>query len=228
MGNKSNLESTGSDENSSAEKSYDLSEAHSVETPDDSKQLYRNWAQTYDASFAQRRGYSYPKHIAQVYKSYSSMSDDPILDVGAGTGLVAEELLKVSSSVIDAIDISPEMLQQSKAKDLYRDYIEADLSKELPLADSTYGAVVSAGTFTHGHVGPQAFNELIRVAKSNALFCIGVNAQVFDNNGFGSALAALQADDLISPIEFVKANFYQVALDHHAKDVGYTVVFRKC
>ncbi|MFT5574185.1 MAG: putative TPR repeat methyltransferase [Cryomorphaceae bacterium] len=208
-------------------KSFGLTEAYSVKTPEDNKELYRNWAKTYDASFAQQRGYNYPKHIAQVYQSYSRSSDLPILDVGAGTGLVAEELLKLSNIAIDAIDISPEMLQQSKAKNLYQNYIEADLSKKLALEDGTYGAVVSAGTFTHGHVGPQAFKELIRVAQTNALFCIGVNAQVFDDKGFGSALAGLQAGGLIGPLEFVKANYYQSAEDHHAKDIGYTVVFRK-
>ena len=119
------------------------------------------------------------------------------------------------------------MLAQSRTKNLYRNYIEADLSKILPLTDDSYGGLVSAGTFTHGHVGPQALRELLRVAKVNALFCLGVNAKAFDHYQFGSAFAALQAEGLISPLEFVQAKYYQEADDANANDIGYTAVFRK-
>lgn len=209
------------------EKHYGLTDAYSVETPEDNKDLYKKWASTYDQTFADDRGYDYPQHIAEVFRGYSTPTDMPILDIGSGTGLVAAALLKSEDLEIDAIDISPEMLKQSRGKNLYRHYIEADLSQTLSLDDDVYGGLVSAGTFTHGHVGPQALHELLRVAKVNALFCLGVNAKAFDQYGFGSAFAALQAEGLISPLEFVKANYYKNAEDEHANDIGYTAVFRK-
>ena len=207
-----------------------LNDAYSVQTPDDNKTLYKNWASSYDQTFAEQRGYHYPQHIAQIYHRFAERQHSPVLDVGAGTGLVAEQLRLIQGGrdlVIDGIDISPEMLRESGLKGCYRNLLEADLCKTLPLDDHRYGAIVSAGTFTHGHVGPSAFKELIRVAKVGALFCIGINAQAFDRYGFGSAFAALQADDLIGPLEFVKANYYHAADDQNADDIGYTAVFRK-
>jgi len=189
--------------------------------------LYKKWASSYDSAFAEVRAYSYPQHIAEVYKAFSNVKDAPILDVGAGTGLVAAELLKLGEYIVDAVDISPEMLDVSRKKKLYRSLIEADLSNPLAIEDETYGALLSAGTFTHGHVGPQAFKELLRIAKPNAIFCLGINAKAFDGYGFGSALAGLQADNYISPLEFVKANYYKQADDEHADDVGFTAIFRK-
>lgn len=211
----------------SDEKQYGLKDAYAVETPDDNIDLYRNWANNYDQTFARNRGYNYPAHIAEVLRERSGIEDSPILDVGAGTGLVAQEILNNADCVIDAIDISQEMLDQSMAKEIYRNHIQADLSKKLALANDVYGAIVSAGTFTHGHVGPQALRELLRVAKSGALFCLGVNATAFDGYGFGSAFAVLQAEGLISPLEFKKANYYCDANDQHAEDIGFTAVFRK-
>ncbi len=208
-------------------KRYGLGDAYSLETPQDNIELYKNWAASYDSEFAQPRGYDYPQQMAQVYYSYSNERDGPILDVGAGTGLVAQELLKLADYQIDAIDISAEMLAQSKAKNLYRNHIEADLSKPLTIEDDSYGAIVSVGTFTHGHVGPKAFYELLRITRKNALFCIAINARVFDQSGFGSAFAALQAEGLISPLEFVKGSYYKNADDEHGDDIGYTAVFRK-
>ena len=34
--------------------------------------------------------------------------------------------------------------------------IEADLTEPIALADDRYAGIVSAGTFTHGHLGPAA------------------------------------------------------------------------
>merc|ERR1711935_995845 len=102
------------------------------------------------------------------------------------------------------MDISPEMLAVAEAKGLYRSTILADLTQTLPVMKSTYGGFVSSGTFTHGHVGPVAFPEMLRIAKPGALFVLGVNAQVFDSSGFGSSFAGLVADQQISPLNFVR------------------------
>ena len=211
----------------SDEKKYGLNDAYAVETPDDNVNLYKKWANNYDQSFAQERGYNYPTHIAQVLHATSGPEDSPILDVGAGTGLVAQEILKNGNYVIDAIDISEEMLAESSSKGIYRNHIQADLTHQLAIDSNIYGAIVSAGTFTHGHVGPKALRELLRIAKHKALFCIGVNATAFDHYGFGSAFAVLQAEGLISPLKFEKTNYYLDAKDQHTNDFGFTTIFRK-
>lgn len=51
------------------EKKIGLSDAYSLETPDDNKKLYRDWASTYDDDFALQRGYQYPARLADVYAS---------------------------------------------------------------------------------------------------------------------------------------------------------------
>ena len=139
------------------------------------------------------------------------------------------------------------MLEQSKNKNLYNDYIQADLTKSLPIKAERYGAFLSAGTFTEGHVGPEALEELLRVAKPNALFCLGINVRAFDKYGFGSAFALLQADKKITPAEFVKTRYYDnttqggnsngqtedkhandsYSQDSYSQDYGLTAVFRK-
>ena len=125
------------------------------------------------------------------------------------------------------MDISIEMLEQSQSKGLYKNHIQADLTQTLPMEAEHYGAFLSSGTFTQGHVGPEALEELLRVAQLDTLFCLGVNAKAFDKYGFGSAFAILQADKKITPAEFVKTPFYQASKDEHSNDFGLTAVFRK-
>ena len=47
---------------------------------------------------------------------------------------------------------------------------------------------MSAGTFTHGHVGPAAISNLLDVALSGAVFVISVNAAHFQSAGFATQM----------------------------------------
>jgi len=149
------------------------------------------------------------------------------LDVGAGTGLVAEALLKNGNHSVDAIDISKEMLDAAAEKNVYQRLILADLTQTIPIENDVYGAIVSAGTFTHGHVGPSAINELLRIAKPGALFCLGINGTAFDKYGFGSAFARLSSEECIESLRFSQIDYYEKAGDEHADDRGYVAIFRK-
>ena len=82
-----------------------LKDAYSLKTPEDSINLYKTWASTYDDDFAKQNDYRSPIEIAKYYEKYSNNQDTPILDVGAGTGLIGE-CLNLDSKEIDAIDIS--------------------------------------------------------------------------------------------------------------------------
>ena len=166
------------------EKKIKLNDAYALKTPEDSIKLYKKWAQTYDSDFALDSSYQSPKKISSFFEKYSKNTDTPILDVGAGTGLVGELLNVKGKKEIIGIDISSEMLDQAKLKDCYTSLIEADITRKIPLKNNSIGAVVSAGTFTHGHVGPSALDELLRITKPGALFVLSINSKAFIKDGF--------------------------------------------
>lgn len=201
---------------------YDLDHAYTISTPDEARTLYGNWAATYDDAFRGDWGYVAAREIAKIMVELND-GDTPVLDIGAGTGALAEHLGDLPR---DALDITPEMLAVAKGKGLYRNYIEADLTQTLPLEDDSYGAVISCGTFTHGHVGPECLTELLRVTRPGSLFVCGTIPPVFDGAKFGSALAILMADGLIDPVRFRMIPIYENATHDHAGDRGLVMVFR--
>ena len=166
------------------EKKIGYDEAYSLKTPEDSVKLYKKWAQTYDKEFALNSNYLSPKKISSFFNKYARKADTPILDVGAGTGLVGECLYKTGNNKIIGIDISSEMLEQAKLKECYSSLIKADVTKKIPLKSNYIGAIVSAGTFTHGHIGPDVLDELLRIIKPGGLFVLSINSKVFIKNGF--------------------------------------------
>ena len=198
-----------------SDKEPDLQSAYALETPEDSKRLYADWAQSYDQSFAAEMDYQIPRIVAQIYAE-AAKGVGPVADLGAGTGLVVEHMPQRDGVDIDALDISEEMLAVASKRGVYRDLIQCDLTQELPIEDARYGAVISAGTFTHGHVGPEALDEVLRIARPGAIFVLGINAAHFVAHGFDVKLTALEAQ--IERLEICDVPIYGAGTDPAHKD----------
>ena len=203
-----------------------LNDAYSVKTPEDNIKLYKVWASSYDDDFAKKNDYRSPVLISNYYDKYSNKNDVPVLDVGAGTGLIAEVMNKKNTIDIDAIDISPEMLESAKSKNCYNKLIEADLTKKLDIDNNYYGAIVSAGTFTHGHIGPSALDELLRVTKPSGLFVITIHSKVYVNQNFEQKFQDI--NEQITDLTFHEEKAYGNNPDKdHGNDTVFITVFRK-
>ena len=203
-----------------------LKDAYSIKTSEDSINLYRRWSSTYDSDFAKQNDYRSPSEIAKYYDKYSNNKDTPILDIGAGTGLIGECLNVNSYREIDAIDISPEMLNIARLKNCYSKIIEADLTERLMINDNHYGAIVSAGTFTHGHIGPDVLDELLRVTRPGGLFVFTIHYKLYKKSGFDKKFLEIEKS-------ITKPNFHEVYAygnnpdKDHGSDKVIIPVFRK-
>lgn len=202
-----------------------LDAAYALKTPEDNRRLYADWADTYDSGFAADMDYRLPQMVALVLAEVFG-GPGPILDVGAGTGLVAAHFPLRSVFEMDALDISSEMLAVADAKGFYRNTIAADVTEPLDMPDGAYGGVVSSGTFTHGHVGPDALDELLRVARPGAIFVLSINAEHFEARGFAAKFDALAGQ--ITGLEHRIVDIYGAAADDaHRNDKAHIAVFSK-
>lgn len=205
------------------QKKTGLSDAYALSSPEDNRKLYADWAGSYDSDFAAEMDYQFPAHVADAFVAAGGQG--PVLDVGAGTGLVAKALLKHQIDPIDATDISPEMLEIARAKGHYRDLFVSDITSPTDVPDGTYSGVISAGTFTHGHVGPEAFDELIRITRPGGQLAIAINAAHFDKAGFSGKLENLCGK--ITGLELLPVQIYgDNAKGNHAADKGLIALFR--
>jgi SAM-dependent methyltransferase len=203
-----------------------LENAYKLVTPDDNVAYYAAFASMYDMGFAAALGWHYPAAIAAVYRDACTSADTPIADVGCGTGLVANAL-GCPREQIDGIDISPEMLRIADEKELYRKLYEVDLTRALDPIANDYGAVLSAGTFTSGHLGPEPLEALLGIARVNALFVIGVNKAFYREAGFEPVLHDLQVRGLIKNLKVVEVLMYEKTGHVHSADTALALVYRK-
>ncbi len=150
-----------------------LESAYDLKSPKDNIELYSVWAETYDMDFINEM--QYKLHFSVADEFILNGGEGLVLDVGAGTGALAQALLQKGKFSIEATDISEEMLKIAKSKNIYKRSFLSDLTKEIPVENSFYDGVVSSGTFTHGHVGPSSIGELVRVTKPGGLITISIN-----------------------------------------------------
>jgi SAM-dependent methyltransferase len=201
----------------------DLDGAYALDGPASVRAYYAGWAARYDAGFAAATGYALPATVAADYAAAGG--GGPVLDVGAGTGLVAEALAGQGIGPVDGVDLSPEMLARAAVKGLYRHLVEADVTRPLTPPEGPYAGIVSAGTFTQGHVGPEAIPVLLAAAAPGALFAISVHERVWTARGFPAAFAAL--GPAITGFEARPVAIYTGAAGAHAGDRAHLVRFRK-
>lgn len=201
-----------------------LENAYKLATPGDNAAYYDAFAPTYDSDFVAQMGYQYPKAIADAYHRHATPDDTPIADVGCGTGLVAAELA-LPNTAVDGMDISSEMLAIAGQKSLYRALTMVDLTG--PLIPNTYGAVLSSGTFTHGHLDPAPLRGLLDIARSGALFIIGVNQRHFEVQNFAAVLDAMVADGAITTVNRDVVKIYGKDGHDHSNDRALILQYRK-
>ena len=203
-----------------------LENAYKLSTPEDNVDYYDAFASTYDMDFADALGWHYPSAIAAAYRDAASKSDTPIADIGCGTGLVASAL-NLPREQVDGIDISDEMLRVAEEKQLYRSLYKVDLTKALDEIANDYGAVLSAGTFTSGHLGPEPLESLLGIARARALFVIGVKKAYFQEADFEPVLRKMETGGRIKDLQVAEVPMYAKTGHDHSADTAFALIYRK-
>ena len=199
-----------------------LNEAYSVKTPEDNKRLYAKWAATYDSSFVDAKQYRYPKAISECFDEVVTDSVVRVLDVGTGTGLTGMYLSRLRPRVVlDGMDISPEMLEQAALKTrtdgspVYRQLYERDLTRDVLNENAPYEAIISSGTFTHGHLGPECLRNLLPLLAHDGWLVVGVNNEHFEAKGFAGELESLVLLGAITQPEILRIDVYEPGSVHY-------------
>ena len=201
-----------------------LNAAYGLATPEDNLALYRDWAATYDQTFGAAMDYIMPHHVSMAYVQAGGAG--PVLDIGAGTGLVAAALSALGVAPIDGTDFSPEMLGVAASKGLYRRVFWGDVTARLDVPENHYAGVVSSGTFTLGHVGPAALDEVLRITQPGGLVVMSINVRHYEQADFAAKFE--QIGTQIAGLTLEDKPFYGTgARGDHAADRGYVVRFRR-
>ncbi len=168
---------------------------YEAETPDELNEAYSQWACDYDRDTCQVMGYVGPRMAARILDDHLDSKKARVLDAGCGTGLVGEALNAMGYENVEAMDYSPDMLQEAERKAVYNNVFHADMNQRLNLTSDLYDATICVGTFTYAHVGPEAFDELVRVTRPGGVICFTIRDGAYEAYDYRSKMLQLEADD---------------------------------
>lgn len=176
-----------------------LGAVYDAKGADEVAALYDRWAGTYDEEMA-RAGYRHPSICLALLARHLPKGAAPLLDAGAGTGLIGEWLGIIGYPHVEALDISQGMLDAAARKQAYKTYHRLALGGELPFEDGQFAGIVSAGVFTTGHVGAEGLDELVRIVRPGGAIVLTVKTTLW-NESLAAKVDALAAAGLVSTAE---------------------------
>ena len=150
--------------------------------------------------------YTGPKETSEIFNKYEKNKDILIFDAGCGTGLVGIELNKYGFKNFHGADLSQTLLD-SVPNNLYQKLTKVDLNKTIDAKDNSYDAVMCVGTFTFGHVKPNALDEFVRITKSGGLICFTINEGIHEEYGFDKKIISLKENNKWKEVEFFKSDY---------------------
>jgi|TARA_B110000211_G_scaffold212177_1_gene251644 ubiquinone/menaquinone biosynthesis C-methylase UbiE len=177
-----------------------------VTSLDELGDLYKNW-DDYEYDVIQLAGYVGHLVTTEILFKYLKNKRAKILDAGCGTGLVGDVLYKKNYKNIVGVDFSQEMLNRALKKNVYQSLNLCDLTQKLDFEDNSFDAIVCAGTFTCGHVGPKALYEMVRITKNGGYISFTVRKQEWEASPYEKIIKALEGAKLWKKIEHNESDY---------------------
>ena len=150
--------------------------------------------------------YTGPKETVQTFNKHQKSKDILIFDAGCGTGLVGVELKNHGYKNFHGADLSQTLLD-TVPKGLYKKLDKVDLNQTIKSEEKFYDAVMCVGTFTFGHVNPNALDEFVRITKSGGLICFTINEGIYVEYGFDKKIEMLKNNNKWEEVEFFKSDY---------------------
>ncbi len=186
-----------------------VTEAYNLKDSESAKLFYAQRAREYDQQMVAGLNYISPALIAEKLMERLHDRNAKILDLGCGAGLAVCTLAEQGFTDLHGIDLSPEMAGVANRKGLYKELKVGDINLPLEYASASFDGVISAGTFTHGHVGPEPLNEVCRILKPAGILACTVHKDLWESMGFADQFKRLEKQSLLRCLSLETDRYYE-------------------
>lgn len=198
-----------------------LDKVYNAESNAELSEGYDEWAADYEDDV---RGFGYliPAVASGLFCRHVEPGG-PVLDAGAGTGMMGEILHLLGYDDLTGIDLSQGMLERARRKSAYRSLRRMALGEPLDFPDGAFAAVISTGVFTAGHAPAHSLDELVRITGPGGHLVFSVKSDVYEES-FREKQDALESGDRWRLVE-ATGEFRYVPLGE-PESVGRVFVYR--
>lgn len=149
-----------------------LDKAYAARDAGSTRVLYDDWAASYEAEVGEN-GYATPGRCADALKRFTPDPTQPVLDFGCGTGLSGLALKLAGFDVVDGVDLSDEMLDRARDKNVYRHLDQIEAGADLPR--DGYAACAAIGVIGAGAAPISVFHQLMHALPRSGKLVFSFN-----------------------------------------------------
>lgn len=164
-----------------------LDGAYELESAEQTKALYKRWAETYDDEL-EANGYASPQRTAFAMRACGANLDQAILDIGCGSGVSGFFLSEFGFKRIHGSDFSPEMLAQAEQKNIYQSLHLADFADPFDYIQEPFYAYTAVGVFSVGHAQADTLTDIIDLMPKSGLFGFSLNDHTLEDSSYLEAI----------------------------------------
>lgn len=170
---------------------------------------------------------SSPVTIRRLMGSYldsigRSPSELRVLDLGAGNGMVGEELIDLGVERVVGIDIFDEARNATERDrpGVYRDYVVGDITDLSPqdrarLEEHDFNALVCVAALGFGDIPPEVFASALNLCRTGSVVSFNIKEDFIDDNdksGFSGLIERTMKEGVLK-IEMQKRYTHRLATD---------------
>ena len=136
------------------------------------RELFDEYATRFETELTQKLHYNTPKHLADLLAPLAQ-HHHRVLDLGCGTGLMGVEL-QGRFDELYGVDLSRNMVQQARSKNLYTRLTVGDVTAFLTSQDQPYDLIIAADVFVYVGALDEVFAQAARLLSPQGLFVASV------------------------------------------------------
>ena len=136
----------------------------------DPESHYDNWAKKYEKELLNEYGYCAHIIASEALLKQDLRKDCEIIDIGCGTGLVAEKLFSMGFSNITGLDVSSKMIAIAKGKGLYKKLYKKRVEDLDDSISGKFDVLMCVGSFGLGHIGPESLKTLMHLVNKGSSY----------------------------------------------------------
>ncbi|MFG0318562.1 MAG: L-histidine N(alpha)-methyltransferase [Planctomycetota bacterium JB042] len=160
--------------------------AYRARTKDELRRVYADWAERYDDDH-EAIGFIGHRVAAEILaRRIERPETAKVLDAGAGTGAVGEELRRHGVEHLTAIDLSAEMLAVAAERGVYERLEVVDLETPVDAwRDDAFDAAILVGVFSYGQAEAHALDEIVRLVRPGGLVVFTARDDFWEEDAMG-------------------------------------------
>jgi predicted TPR repeat methyltransferase len=133
------------------------------------RDLFDKYARRFDSHLVGQLAYRGPERLVAQLRPFVPAQAMDVLDLGCGTGLCGVAIKHWARS-LTGLDVSPKMLEQARAKQVYDSLVCSELTAYLDTRQAAFDLIVATDVFIYiGDLAP-AFAGALRALRPGGLF----------------------------------------------------------